>query len=111
MRFEWPMFSSPAVAGDFVYVGSHSGKLLAINSATRTVAWTFQTDASKQILPTVSTDKGEPDYTVAMASMFYDDVVAGIQKMFSVGAILSSPAVVNKTIYVGSADGYLYAIN
>jgi eukaryotic-like serine/threonine-protein kinase len=48
---------------------------------------------------------------VAMVSLFYDDVVAGIQKMFSVGAILSSPAVVNKTIYVGSADGYLYAIN
>ncbi len=39
------------------------------------------------------------------------DVVAGVQKMFSVGAILSSPVVANRTIYVGSADGYLYAIN
>ena len=52
-----------------------------------------------------------PNYAVAMASMFYDDVVAGIQKMFSVGAILSSPVIANRTIYVGSADGYLYAIN
>jgi outer membrane protein assembly factor BamB len=45
-----------------------------------------------------------------MSSMFYDDVVAGVQKMMSVGAILSSPAVVDETIYVGSADGYVYAI-
>jgi outer membrane protein assembly factor BamB len=37
--------------------------------------------------------------------------VAGVQKMFSVGAILSSPVVVNRTIYVGSADGNLYAID
>ncbi len=31
--------------------------------------------------------------------------------MMSVGAILSSPIVVGDTIYVGSADGYLYAIH
>jgi outer membrane protein assembly factor BamB len=111
LRFEWPMFSSPAVAGPFVYVGSHAGKLLAINTATHAVAWTFQTEASRQLLPGLSNEKGEPNYAAAMASMFYDDVVAGVQKMFSVGAILSSPVVVNRTIYVGSADGYLYALN
>jgi outer membrane protein assembly factor BamB len=111
LRLIWPMFSSPAVAGRFVYVGSHAGKLLAIDTSTRALAWTFQTEASKQLLPGFSNDKGEPNYAVAMASMFYDDVVAGVQKMFSVGAILSSPIIVNRTIYVGSADGYLYALN
>ena len=111
LLFEWPMFSSPAVAGRFVYVGSHAGKLLAIDMNTHAVAWTFQTEASKQLLPGFSNDKGEPNYAAAMASMFYDDVVAGVQKMFSVGAILSSPVVANRTIYVGSADGFLYAIN
>ena len=30
--------------------------------------------------------------------------------MMSVGAILSSPVVVNNVIYVGSADGFLYAL-
>ena len=35
----------------------------------------------------------------------------GVQKMFSAGAILSSPVVVDDTIYVGSADGYVYAIS
>jgi outer membrane protein assembly factor BamB len=111
LRFDWPMFSSPAVAGPFVYVGSHAGKLLAIDSRTHAVAWTFQTDASRQRLAGFSNEKGEPNYAAAMASTFYDDIVAGVQTMFSVGAILSSPAVANRTIYVGSADGYLYAIN
>jgi outer membrane protein assembly factor BamB len=37
-------------------------------------------------------------------------MMAGVRKMMSVGAILSSPAVVNGTIYVGSADGNIYAL-
>ena len=38
------------------------------------------------------------------------DIVAGIQKHFSVGAILSSPAVTGGTILFGATDGNLYAI-
>jgi outer membrane protein assembly factor BamB len=38
-------------------------------------------------------------------------MIVGVQKMMSVGAILSSPTVVNGTIYVGSADGSVYALN
>ena len=37
-------------------------------------------------------------------------MVAGQAKMMSVGAILSSPVVVNNVIYVGSSDGNLYAL-
>ena len=32
------------------------------------------------------------------------------QKMLTVGAILSSPTIVNGTIYVGSTDGNVYAL-
>jgi len=49
-------------------------------------------------------------YEAAFADNFYDDIVAGLQKMFSVGAILSSPAVAGDVILVGSTDGSLYAI-
>ena len=37
-------------------------------------------------------------------------MVVGVQKMMSVGAILSSPVVVDNVIYVGSTDGFLYAL-
>jgi eukaryotic-like serine/threonine-protein kinase len=37
-------------------------------------------------------------------------LVAGVSKMLSIGAILSSPVVVGRVIYFGSADGNLYAL-
>jgi outer membrane protein assembly factor BamB len=37
-------------------------------------------------------------------------MVIGVSKMMSVGALLSSPVVVNSVIYVGSTDGFLYAL-
>jgi len=110
LTFAWPMFSSPTIAGQFVYLGSHEGKLLAIDVAARKLAWTFQTDASKQNGPALTLPDGKPNYRAAMASPFYEDIVVGIHKMFSVGAILSSPAVVGGVIYIGSADGALYAL-
>jgi eukaryotic-like serine/threonine-protein kinase len=111
LSFKWPMFSSPAVAGNLVYIGSHEGKLLAIDVAARSPAWTFQTDASRQNGPALTTAEGQPNYGAVMSSMFFDDVVSGVQRMFSVGAMLSSPVVADDAIYVGSADGYLYAIH
>jgi eukaryotic-like serine/threonine-protein kinase len=107
----WPMFSSPAIAGKMLYVGSHQGRLLAIDLASQKSAWTFETGAAKKNGPALTDVKGAPDYAAAMKDSFYDDIVAGIQRMFSVGAILSSPAVSADTILVGSADGNLYAIN
>jgi outer membrane protein assembly factor BamB len=111
LSFNWPMFSSPSAAGNLVYIGSHEGKLLAIDVIARKTAWTFQTDASRQNGPALTMPDGKPNYAAAMKTMFFDEVVSGIQRMMSVGAILSSPVIVGDTIYVGSADGYLYAIH
>ena len=111
LRFQWPMFSSPAIAGNIAYLGSHQGKLLAIDVAAHKSAWTFETDASRQNGPALTDANGKPNYAAAMASNFYDDIVAGVQKMFNVGAILSSPTIAGDTLYVGSADGNLYAIS
>ncbi len=111
LSLKWPMFSSPAVAGPFVYLGSHEGKLTAIDSRSGQVAWIYQTDASRERGPALTTPEGGPNYRAVRTTPFYDDVVASIQRMFEVGAMLSSPAVVGDVIYVGSADGHLYAIH
>ncbi len=106
----WPMFSSPAITGNMVYLGSHQGRLLAIDLSTQNTAWSFETEASKKNGPDFTDGKGEPNYAAAFAGSFYDEIVTGVQKMFSVGAILSSPAVSGDTILFGSTDGNLYAI-
>jgi outer membrane protein assembly factor BamB len=106
----WVMFSSPAIAGDTLYIGSHQGKLNAIDLKTQKVAWTFETEDSKKNGPTFTKTDGTPNYEAAFFDFFYDDMIIGVQKMMSVGAILSSPAVAGNTIYVGSTDGNIYAL-
>jgi outer membrane protein assembly factor BamB len=107
---KWPMFSSPAIVGNMLYIGSDNGKLIAIDLTTQQPAWMFETDGAKQNGPTYTKPDGTPNYEVAFASDFYDDMIVGVTKMMAVGTILSSPVVVESTIYFGSADGNLYAL-
>jgi outer membrane protein assembly factor BamB len=107
---QWPMFSSPAVAGEMVYIGSHQGKLYAIDVRTQKVAWAFSSNGSKKNGPKYTKTDGTPNYEAAFSDSFYDDMVAGVKTMLSVGAILSSPVVGGDTIYFGSSDGNVYAL-
>jgi len=110
LKLKWPMFSSPALAGDMLYIGSNEGKLLAIDLTGQNIAWIFQTDASKQNGPTYTDAQGAPNYRAAFESDFYDDMVIGVHKMLTVGTIASSPVPVGNVIYVGSTDVNLYAL-
>ena len=106
----WPMFSSPAIAGETLYIGSHQGRLNAVDLQRQKVAWTFETEDSKKNGPTYTKPDGTPNYEAAFSDFFYDDMVTGVQKLMSVGAILSSPAVAGNSVYVGSTDGNVYAL-
>jgi outer membrane protein assembly factor BamB len=110
LKFHFPFFSSPAIAGNTLYIGSHDGKLTAINLTTQARTWDFQTDASRQRLASFSKPDGSPNYEAAYSSDFYDDMLAGIARMQSVGTILSSPVVAGRVVYFGSNDGNLYAV-
>jgi eukaryotic-like serine/threonine-protein kinase len=106
----WPMFSSPAISGDTLYIGSHEGKLLAIDLKAQKFTWSFETEGHKQNGSTYTKPDGTPEYEAAFTDFFYDDMVHGVQKMMAVGAILSSPVIVSGTIYVASTDGNVYAL-
>lgn len=108
---QWPMFSSPAVAGDMLYIGSWSGRLFAIDLASRKLAWTFATPGKDQVRAALTKADGTPNYEAAYHSSFYDDMLLGYAKMMSAGAILASPVVVDGEIYIGSLDGNIYALN
>ncbi len=106
----WVMFSSPAIAGDTLYIGSHQGRVNAVDLKAQKVAWIFETENSKKNGPTYTKPDGVPNYEAAFFDFFYDDMVTGVQKMLSVGAILSSPVVAGNAVYVGSTDGNIYAL-
>jgi len=106
----WPLFSSPTIAGNMLYLGSNEGKLMAIDLVGQKTAWTFHTDGSIQNGATYTKEDGTPKYEAAFTDNFYETMVIGVNKMMTVGAVLSSPVVVDNVIYVGSTDGNLYAL-
>jgi outer membrane protein assembly factor BamB len=106
----WPMFSSPSIAGDSILIGSHEGKLINIDTKSQKVAWVFQTEGSKTNGPTYTKPDGTPNDEAAFTDFFYDDMVSGVQRLMSVGAVLTSPVIEDKTIYIGSTDGNVYAL-
>jgi eukaryotic-like serine/threonine-protein kinase len=110
IKFHWPIFASPSIAGNTLYVAGQDGKLVAINLATRAPVWEFQSEGSRANLAALSRPDGTPKYEAAFASDFYDDMVVGVARMRTVGQLLSSPVIAGNTVYIGSTDGSLYAL-
>ena len=105
-----PDFSSIAIARGRLYLGTFDGRLTAVDLKTRKPVWSFQTQASRMQLPALTKADGTLDFSVILPSNFYDDMVVGVHKLLGLGAILSSPAIADGVVYVGSADGNLYAL-
>ena len=106
----WPMFSSPALVGNMAYIGSHQGKLFGIDLKKQALAWEFQTEASKKLVPEYSNPDGSINYYAIQAGNFYDEMVVAVAKTMDAGAVLSSPVVDRNTVIFGSADGSVYAL-
>lgn len=87
--------SSPAISGGVVYFGSYDGNFYAVDAATGKQKWIFQTEgerrfAAKGIHGIEPRGETMPDFWD-----FY----------------LSSPAVSDGTVYFGSGDGNIYALD
>ncbi len=106
----WPIYSSPAIAGDTLYVGSTAGTMNAVDLTSHSLAWSFTTDAAKTNGPAFTKTDGTSNYFGAFTSDFYLDVVASHARLDAMGPILSSPVVVDKTLYFGGVDGNIYAL-
>ncbi len=110
MDIKMPIFASPTIAGGVFYVGTFGGKLHALDVKTRRELWVYQIDASKQNAPKFTGRDGHLNFTAAMGANFYEEMVTGVGRMFTMGSILSSPVVDKNVIYFGSTDGSLYAL-
>jgi len=106
------IFSSAALAGELAYFGSHNGKLYAVNTKTGALGWLFQTEASKQDPMKVLNADGSLNQD-SFAPVFGDfqDMYIDYYRFISIGALMSSPAVDQGVVYIGSMDGNLYALD
>lgn len=106
----WFLFSSPTLAGGTLYFGSTQGKLIAVDVTDFRELWTFETNGMKERGHSYTKADGSPDGEAIYRSDFYDDMVVGLSRIMSMGAIVGSPVVVGNVVFVGSADGNLYAL-
>jgi outer membrane protein assembly factor BamB len=104
------VFSSPAVAGDVVLLGVLNGTLEARDRASGELLWEYQTDASRRNDAWVLTSERRFNTPMIYRSGWREAMAVGTDRQFSVGSIFSSPLVAAGVVYVGSADGNLYAI-
>jgi eukaryotic-like serine/threonine-protein kinase len=94
-RTRGPVPCTPAIANGTVYIGSYDGKFYALNSQTGAVQWKFATEGERRF--EAKGLHGMQPKTQTIADPF--DV------------FLSSPVVAEGTVYFGSGDGNLYALD
>lgn len=90
-----PVPSSPAVSGDTVYFPSYDGKFYALNAETGRLKWKFSTGGERRFEAKGIHGFQPKNQTIADPWDLY----------------LSSPVVANGTVYFGSGDGNLYALD
>jgi len=108
------IYSSPAIAGSMAYFGDFSGSLCAVDLNSGKLANAFTTAGRNENAPKVLTPEGNIDFGYLAKGKdltLYATSVEVMDKLYTLGPIVSSPAVNGGVVYFGSADGYLYAVN
>jgi len=107
------VYSSPALAGNTAYFGDFTGNLLAIDTRSGKLSGSFATPGRIANASKVLNKKGEIDFSYIVGGRdlsLYPTTIYGMNRLYTLGPVISSPAIDKNTIYFGSTDGYLYAL-
>ncbi len=104
-------FSSPSIAGNCAFFGTFDGKLHVVDLGTRKYVGEFAVPGSSLNGPRFLDANGKLKSDVVWTGDTLDDVIVDLRsKIFSLGSILSSPAIDAGVVFFGSVDGTLYAL-
>jgi eukaryotic-like serine/threonine-protein kinase len=114
MKAKGYLYSSPAIAGQVAYYGDFTGNLYALDLNSEGKSWqAFSTEGRRTNAARILNRQGDLDFafTAGVQDLsLYESSVDVMNEFYNLGSIVSSPAISGNTIYFGSADGYLYAI-
>jgi glucose dehydrogenase len=104
-------FSSPVIVRDRAYFGTFDGRLHEVDLTTKTYRETFAVPGYEQNRSRYLKPDGELNGSVVWTGDTLEDVLVDMRtKLFSLGSILSTPAVRDGVVYFGSVDGSVYAL-
>ena len=104
------VFGSPTIAGDVVLLGVLNGVLQARDKASGALLWEFQTEASRSNRGWVLTADKRFNGALLFPSSWHEGMAQGADRQQGVGSFFSTPLVVGGVVYIGSADGRMYAL-
>lgn len=103
-------FASPSIAKNVAYYGSFDGRLYGVDIESGRIVARFSTDASARNLGKHLDASGNLDL-----GSFYDDstldgTIVGLSRIYQLGSLVGSPTLADGTLYIGSTEGTLYAL-
>lgn len=101
------MMSSPVVAGDVIVYGTFNGFVEGRDAKSGEPLWNFRTKGSEANRGWVLKADGTFNSGLLGSKPF---TPATFERQFTAGGVVSTPLVVEGTVFFGSLDGYLYAI-
>jgi hypothetical protein len=111
-RSEFELFGSKLRAPLLLAGGTGvmNGTLEARDLKSGELLWDFRPQVSQQNRGWMLTAERKFNLPLLYASNWREAATSAVEREFSVGAIVSSPLIVNGVVYTGSTDGYLYAL-
>ncbi|MBI4911207.1 MAG: PQQ-binding-like beta-propeller repeat protein [Acidobacteria bacterium] len=103
-------FSSPALVGNRILVGSSDGLLHLLDRETGGTVATYATEGHRANRAKYLDEKGQMIGKALYPDRTLEGAIIGLDRMFSLGSILSSPVVAEGLVIVGSADGSVLAL-
>ncbi len=111
------LWATQALHGDVLYAATNPGELLAVDTASGDVLWRDEIGAHAWSSPVVADDRllVAVNCETVPALRVYDIADAASPTLlteapFSAGCIESTPAVWKGRVFVGSRDGFFYAV-
>ena len=109
-------WSGAAVHDGIIYVGSRDGRVVAINSSTRSQQWDYTITPTTTIYTTPIVDGDLVYVGTYSGQVFALTIDQGAERWVyprtgSIGAIVGSPVIANETIYISSSGGMVYALD
>ncbi|MDO3624866.1 PQQ-binding-like beta-propeller repeat protein [Mucilaginibacter sp. BT774] len=108
------VYSSPALTSNTAYFGDFTGNLCAVDINSGRLTGRFETSGRLTNAKSILDSAGNINFSLAAKGKdlaYYDATVYGMDRLYTLGSIVSSPAISNGVIYFGSADNYVYAIS